>query len=434
MSDTSPAPQPVVRSERAVVLLITAVQFVNILDFVMVMPMGPDFARALNIPESQLGLVGGAYTAAAAVAGLLGSLFLDRFDRRKALGVAMLGLVLGTFAGGFATGLWSLLAARVLAGMFGGPATSLSFSIISDVIPAARRGRAMGSVMSAFSVASVLGVPLGLWLAETLSWRAPFIAVASLGLFVALGAVLLLPPLRLHLAAKGSGPPTRTLELLRRPTVRMSYLLTASVMMAGFSIIPNISAYLQGNLGYPRDGLKWLYLAGGLASYLSVRLVGGLVDRHGSFRVGTAGASLVLATIFVFFYSGFPVPPMALFVVFMTAMAFRNVAHTTLTSKVPGPAERARFQSIQSAVQHGASAAGAFLSAQILSSTPLVGPDGQLLRDDHGKVLVKLVGMPKVAVFAMALTALLPFLFHRVERAVRERDRAQAAKLAGAPR
>ena len=73
-------------SERVIVLLIGAVQFVNILDFVMVMPMGPDFAVALHIPSSKLGWIGGAYTAAAAVSGLVGSLFLDRFDARRLSG------------------------------------------------------------------------------------------------------------------------------------------------------------------------------------------------------------------------------------------------------------------------------------------------------------------------------------------------------------
>ena len=148
--------------ERAVVLLVAAVQFVNILDFVMVMPMGPDFAAALGIPASKLGLIGGSYTAAAAISGLACSFFLDRFDRRPALGVAMLGLVAGTAMGGLATGMPSLLAARIVAGLFGGPATSLSFSIIADVVPAQRRGTAMGIVMGAFSIASVLGVPAGL--------------------------------------------------------------------------------------------------------------------------------------------------------------------------------------------------------------------------------------------------------------------------------
>src|SRR4051812_10438109 len=97
----------------------------------MVMPLGPDFARALGIPNSDLGMVGGSYTAAASISGLTGALFLDRFDRRRALAVAMLGLVIGTFAGGFATSFATMMAARVLAGTFGGPATSLSLSIIA---------------------------------------------------------------------------------------------------------------------------------------------------------------------------------------------------------------------------------------------------------------------------------------------------------------
>ncbi|HLM47807.1 MAG TPA: MFS transporter, partial [Myxococcaceae bacterium] len=145
-------------SERAVIFLIGAVQFVNILDFVMVMPLGPDFASGLGIPTSHIGTIGAAYTAAGCVAGVAGSYFLDRFDRRKALAVAMLGLVVSTAAGGLATGLTSLLVTRALAGLFGGPATSLSMSIIADVIPPERRGKAMGAVMGAFSVASVLGV------------------------------------------------------------------------------------------------------------------------------------------------------------------------------------------------------------------------------------------------------------------------------------
>src|SRR5437773_10195696 len=111
--------------ERRIIFLLAAVSFVNILDFKMVMPMGPDFARALAIPPSKLGIIGGSYTAAAAVAGLVGALFLDRFDRRSALAVAMLGLVTGTAAGGLARGFGSLVAARVLAGMFGGPASSV---------------------------------------------------------------------------------------------------------------------------------------------------------------------------------------------------------------------------------------------------------------------------------------------------------------------
>src|SRR3954469_19242460 len=90
-SMSSPS-SPKLLSERRLLFLIGAVQFVNILDFVMVMPLGPDLARSLGMRSSDLGLVGGSYTAAAAVSGLIGSLFLDRFDRRSALAVALVGL------------------------------------------------------------------------------------------------------------------------------------------------------------------------------------------------------------------------------------------------------------------------------------------------------------------------------------------------------
>src|ERR1700682_4919573 len=163
----SSMPSPA-RRELAVVLLVAAVQFVNILDFVMVMPMGPDFAAALGIPSSGLRLIGGSYTAAAAVRGLVSSLFLDRFDRRPALGICMVGLVVGTALGGLANDLTTLMIARMVAGAFGGPATSLAFSIVADVVPPERRGRATGVVMGAVSIAQVFVVPSVLGLQRAL--------------------------------------------------------------------------------------------------------------------------------------------------------------------------------------------------------------------------------------------------------------------------
>src|SRR3954464_7080840 len=133
--------------------------------------MGPDLAHGLGFGDKQIGLIGGAYTCAAAVSGLAGSFFLDPFDRRKVVAVSMTGLVLGTAAGGLATSLSTLMAARVLAGLFGGPATSISMSIVADVVPTARRGAALAKVMAAFSVAQILGVPIALELSRHPGWR-----------------------------------------------------------------------------------------------------------------------------------------------------------------------------------------------------------------------------------------------------------------------
>jgi predicted MFS family arabinose efflux permease len=221
---------PPLPSERKIVLLVGAVQFVNILDFMMVMPLGPDFAKALGIPGSEIGLVGGSYTAAAAISGLVGALFLDRFDRRPALALAMLGLGLGTLAGAFARDLLTLVLARMLAGAFGGPASSVALSIISDVIPPERRGRAMGAVMTSFAVSSVLGVPAGLQLAVAAGWRAPFVAVAILGLLITVGVHALLPSLTVHLEQRGDRPQPGFAKLVSQPDMLIAYSMTLFFM------------------------------------------------------------------------------------------------------------------------------------------------------------------------------------------------------------
>jgi predicted MFS family arabinose efflux permease len=435
-------------AERLLLFLVGAVQFVNILDFMMVMPLGPDFAAALAIPTSHLGFIGGSYTAAAAVAGVLGARWLDRFDRRSALALAMLGLVVATAAGGLAIGLKTLMLARILAGMCGGPATSLSLSIIADVIPAERRGRAMGAVMGAFSAASVFGVPLGLELARHGGWRLPFFSVAGLGLLVVTLAVARMPSLRLHLERRAAlarlGGLPRPLSLgglLHRPVLLLALAATSSTMLAVFMTIPNLSAYLQFNLGYPRARLGLLYLAGGFISFFSMRVAGKLVDRAGATFAATIGTVFIAADLAVLGF-GFGHAWMApavgrvggvlastlswvtassllarfqlqaatstslivfvLFVGYMVAQPFRNVAHSTLASRVPQPHERAGFLSLQSSAQHLASALGAFVSAQLLVERP-----------DHS-----LVGMERVIVVSIAVTVLLPILLALAERRV----------------
>jgi predicted MFS family arabinose efflux permease len=411
VSDAGPRKPPAV-NERHVILVLMAVQFVNILDFMMVMPMGPFFSEGLGLPGSQVGVIAASYTAAAAASGLLGSLFLDRFDRRSALVVCLVGLALGTAAGGLAVGQKSLMLARVLAGLFGGPATSLGFSIIADVIPAERRGRAMGEVMSAFAIASIVGVPAGLWVASHGGWRMPFFCMGALGIPVIFAAARALPSLRGHLA----NMPETTLAgftglFTRRPIV-LSYLMTTAAMVGGFMIIPNLPTHLQRNLGFPRDDMWQLYLAGGVVSWVLSRfVVGRLIDRHGSFAASLVAVSVLLPIVYVGFGGGTPpLPLLGVYMIFFFGMAFRNVSFQTLATKVPEPHERARFQSIQSAVNHVGTSVGAVLSSRMLQDTP----DGRV------------AGMHAVALVFIGMHALFPALVWLVEREVRAKRAAVA--------
>ena len=398
--------------ERTVVLLVAAVQFVNILDFMMVMPLGPDFAVALGMSTSHIGYLGAAYTLAAAVAGIAGAGFLDRFDRRSALAVAMLGLVVGTAAGGFATGFPTLIAARLLAGAFGGPATSISLAIVADVVPPERRGKAVGTVMAAFSLASIFGVPAGLGLAEWLGWRAPFFGVALLGLLLTGAAVSLMPKLTGHLeavngAARAPGGNTLPFDALTRATL----LNTALVMVGVFAIVPNISTYLQKNLGYPRSRLDVLYLVGGTASFLANRGVGVLVDRFGATRMVLAGTTVFGAALYFGFLRPVDVDHVIwVFPLLMLSATMRGVPLNTLASRVPPAPQRARFMSAQNAVQHIASATGA-LGASVLLGSDATG---------------RLYGMERVTLLAIGVSLFVPPMASYIERGVREREAGRA--------
>lgn len=393
------------RAERAIVFLVGSVQFINILDFMMVMPLGPDFAGSLGIPTSHIGWIGASYTAAASISGLAGSLFLDRFDRRSALAVAMVGLVLGTAAGGLATGLVSLMAARVIAGAFGGPATSVSLSIIADVVPVERRGKAMGAVMGAFSAASVLGVPAGLVISQYGGWRAPFFSVAALGVVITALALRLMPPMRGHLAARSvrgaEAGQAGSLAMFRRREVLLALAAPVTMMLGAFSMVPNLAAYFQYNAGYPRERLPLLYLVGGAISFFVLRLVGALVDRFGAPKISVIGTLMYVALLYVGFINRIAaIPIMVLFVAFMMSNNFRQVSMSTTSSRVPSKSERARFMSIQSAVQHMASAIASAGASAVLVERP-----------DHS-----LGRMPIVASAAAFSALLLPLLLWRIDR------------------
>jgi predicted MFS family arabinose efflux permease len=413
-------------SERLVVLLIAAVHFINILDFMIVMPLGPDFALELGIATHHIGLIAGSYTAAAAVSGVAGSFFLDRFDRRKALAVSMFGLVIGTALAGLSWNLPTLIAARLVAGLFGGPATAISLAIIADIVPRERRGRAMGTVMSAFSLASIAGVPISLEIAHLAGWRAPFYSVAALGALISAGAIFLLPPLRLHLKEGITPPGWGMFKMLTRPLPLLSALALAAMVTSAFAVIPNIPSYLVFNLHYEGEGwiaglLAWLgldyrpsvlgplYLVGGVVSLLVIQVVGRMTDRFGSAAVSWVGAALTITVMYIWFINYQPLPAMLLFVFFMGAMTVRGVPARTLDTKVPLAHERAAFMSMQSAVQHSTLAIAASLSSFILSENP-----------DKS-----LVGMPTLGVIAVVFAILLPTFITLAELGLRRRDARQ---------
>ena len=279
-SVTSSPPLSPVR-ERWLLLTIAGIQFTHILDFMIVMPLGPQFTRLFGISDAQFGLLVSAYTISAGVSGLVSATYVDRFDRKRLLLVLYGLFALATLACGLAGSYGFLMVARIAAGIFGGVLSALAQTIVADAVPFERRGRAMGIVMSSFAVATVAGVPLGLLLANALGWQATFAAIAALCAVLGVGAALTLPPLRHHLHA---GPPAiwRGIgQVLADRNHWRAFALSALLMFTGFTVIPFITIYMQANVGLTDDDIPLIYLVGGAATLVTARWFGRMTDRIG---------------------------------------------------------------------------------------------------------------------------------------------------------
>ena len=267
--------------ERTLVLVLAAIQFTHIMDFMIMMPLGPQLMRVMLISPQQFGILVSAYTLTAAVAALAVAFYTDRFDRRQTLLFLYAGFVISTLLCGIAPGYNELLTARAVAGAFGGVAGATVHSIIGDAIPENRRGAATGMIMSAFALSSIIGVPIGLVLAAHFSWRAPFLLLVAVSVLVFLLTWRILPPMRSHIVA---GEAHRPLEQMRSVLGTANHLrafvFMFALMFAGFSVIPFISPYMVANVGLKETDLPYLYLFGGLATVFSSRYIGNLADRY----------------------------------------------------------------------------------------------------------------------------------------------------------
>src|SRR5277367_6551684 len=118
-----------------VIAILSILQFTIILDFMVLSPLGAQLMKELSITPLQFSLVVSAYAFSAGASGLLTAGFADRFDRKKLLLFFYTGFILGTLWCGMAQSFGTLLAARIVTGLFGGVIGSVLLAISTDLFP-----------------------------------------------------------------------------------------------------------------------------------------------------------------------------------------------------------------------------------------------------------------------------------------------------------
>jgi predicted MFS family arabinose efflux permease len=374
--NTPPVPEPLDPArERVLLVTLAGIQFVHILDFMVMMPLGPILMRELGVGTHEFGLLVSAYTFSAAFTGVLAAVFVDRFERKRMLLTMFALFAVATLACGLAPAYGTLLLARCTAGAFGGVLGSMVQTMVGDLIPFERRGRASGTIMSAFSLSTVAGVPLSLYLANHFGWRFPFIFIAALSCGFLLLGWKMLPVLRGHLPTatvsetERAHPLSAMAAVLRDANHLRALVFMALIMFSGFTVIPYITIYVTANVGIRQQDIPLIYLVGGCATFFTSRLVGRLADAHGKIRVYRWMALCSMVPLFVQTHL-VPVPLWVMIVcstVFFVFVPGRMVPAMAIVTSAVQPRLRGTFLSMNGAVQQLSSGTASYIAGAMIA-------------------------------------------------------------------
>ncbi len=361
------------RYQKFVVAMLTFLQFTVILDFMILAPLGAILMPALKLSPSQFGLVVSAYAFSAGLSGVLASGFADHFDRKKFLIFFYIGFLVGTGLCALADTYEFLLAARIITGLFGGVIGSVVMAIITDLFKPNMRGRVMGFVQAAFAASQILGLPIGLFLANHGGWQSAFVMIVLVSLVAFVVIAIFLKPIDEHLKIEDKrnafGHLWATIANFRHLQAFAAVVLMAT---GGFMLMPFGSAFSVHNLMIDINDLPIVYLVTGIGAMIAGPFVGRAADSMGRFLVFAVSSIVTIVMVTIWTHLGVtPLWTLSLVnVVLFVGISGRIIASQTMMSLIPRPENRGSFMSVSSSIQQVSGGFAAMLAGLIVVEEP----------------------------------------------------------------
>jgi predicted MFS family arabinose efflux permease len=386
------------RYQSGLVALLAFVQFTIILDFIIMSPLGAILMPALDITAGQFGVAVSAYAFSAGISGVLAAGFADRFDRKRLLLFFYAGFTAGTALCALAPNYHLLLLGRIVTGLFGGVIGSVVLAIITDLFALHLRGRVMGFVQTGFAASQVLGIPVGLYLANRWNWHVAFGAIVILALAVIVAVMCLMRPVIEHLRLKQERNAfAHLIATVREPSYTLAFGVTTLLATGGYMLMPFGSAYTVHNLGIGIEHLPTIYLVSGLFAIVTGPLVGRLSDAFGKYPTFTFGTAMSIVMVLIYTHLGQVSLAVAITVnVLMFVGIFsRMIPSQALISAIPAAHQRGSFSAISASLQQLSGGLGSVFAATIIAENA----DGTLRHFDRLGYIV--VGTSLCALLAM---------------------------------
>ena len=365
----SAAPAAIKINENLLLFILAAINFTHIMDFVIMAPLNPILSKALSVNPQQFSFLQASYAISAGIAGIIGSFFVDKHDRRATLLFLYVGFTISNLACALAPDYYTLMTARVIAGSFGGVMGSVILSIVGDVIPQERRGKATGIVMAAFSAASVIGIPIGIRLATSFDWHAPFYFLTILSVIVLIFTWIKMPSIRGHMHNVNSNSTLQKIKaLFLNSNARWSFLFMSLLMISGLTVVPFLSDYIVKNAKLDVKDLDLVYFFGGLATAISGPVTGKLADKFGKPRVFMIAGIISIIPIYIMTHlpssNYFLILSMSsLFFIFFGARFVPAMSMMTSSVEIR---QRGSFMSINSSIQQFSSSIAILIAGSIV--------------------------------------------------------------------
>jgi MFS transporter, DHA1 family, inner membrane transport protein len=369
------------RNQNTIILLLCALNFTHVLDFMILMPLGNFLIPSLHLSSSQFALLVGAYPISAAISSFTSGFFVDKFDRKKILLIGYTGFIIGTLGCGLAQNFYTMLAARFFAGLLGGVTYSQVLAILSDIFPYEKRGKALGKLTGASAIASTLGIPFALYLTHVLGWRMPFFIVTAIGIITLVMAIKYLPVMANHVAKNKvlfnqQSKMAALTNIISNPRMRLTLLFSGLVMLGHYLIIPFINPVMEFNMGFSKTATPLVYLVGGTASFFAGSFLGTQADKYGKLKIFTLCVLCSIPLIITLTNIAFVPFSMVVFcfAIWFSTNSGRGVSSMAMISNTIPPEQRGSFMSFNSCVQQ----LGTFVATVIAGNIVKTGVDGRI--------------------------------------------------------